>query len=242
MKTRIAFSSLISLLLYSATSLFFLLPSTSHALVIPGDADLASLVAYAACREEGGTRLKCTGVALVVDPPAPGITSISMTLGYDPGKWTFNDSKSGYLCDFSKNGACPPPTAGVGTSKLEQLMFEAGSPLDGSTSTFTDNGNSVTIDYILQSPISSTSEQNFLMLFFESATPFDLASASATYFSNSAGSDFTQHSFSCSTTTQSGCGSKTPISGLIITVPEPEIASLLALILFVLSRLKRLHS
>lgn len=183
----------------------------------------------------------CTGISVVADPPADGITEIDLDLNYDPTRWIFRALDSGFLCDFSANGGCPPANAQLGTFEIESLdqaSFTPGSALPGSTfSLVDDNLNGVvSLHYALAQPLTGQGEQNFFSFYFESISPFaDISTVS--YFDDELGSyDFSQNNARCVTET-GFCESTTPIAGINITfVPEPQSMALLGLGLLALLR------
>ncbi len=207
-----------------------------QALLIPTGAAAASWVTgaqaslddYNICVDNGHFFLLCGDTALIVDPPASGVNGFTLQIRFDPSKYIFDPASSGPLGVFSVGGDSPAPTPGSGLSPFKLLPatgFNAGSPLPGSTLTYTVVGDLLTVDYQLQNALTVDGDINFFRLDFALIHPaiVKLDASSVTYLSSGAGQDFTQVRFSCSTTSTNSCGSATPSTGLTITygVPEP---------------------
>jgi len=162
----------------------------------------------------------CESLMILADPPANGITDISMSIKYNPTLWTFRENKSGFLCDFSSNGDCPPATASVGSFQPKQLSFNKGDPLPGSTvSIINDPVNGlVSLSYHLQDPITSVIDQNFFMFYFDYVKKFSPTDITVEYFDTPGTYDFTQTNFSCTTSLGDSCGSPTPITGFNVKI------------------------
>lgn len=200
-----------------------------------------SLKAYKRC---GGKTYRgqrnCTGLSIVSDPPADGITELDIDLLYDPSRWIFRLGESGFLCDFTSTGGCPPASAQLGTFEVESLdedNFVAGAELGGSSFTLTDDNilGVVSLHYTLGQALDAQGEQNFFSFFFEAVNPFaDISLVS--YYDDEQGSyDFSQANARCVTTTGT-CASLTPIAGINVTyVSAPPTAALFALGLLALA-------
>jgi len=184
-----------------------------------------------------GSGGSCRTIALMVDPPASGVTSLAMTLQYDSNKFVFNPQNSGFLCAFSSNGDCPPVSASPGTfpvSLLPTSGFNPGQPLPGSSMTLSDNGSSVTLDYRLVSPTNISQDTNFFLFSFDFKQPqiINITHSIVTYSASSPGLDFTQTSFVCHTDVipDPGCGSAHGITGVTLNLtPIPEAPTWLML-------------
>src|SRR5687768_15205324 len=105
---------------FSAT--LFISPQ-AYALRIPHPAGAAavSLAAYLLCKKEGGTHGVCSRWALLADPPAPGVMELSLDIAYDSSMYAFNPLESGFLCQFSQDGDCPPTGSPAGTFPIALL-------------------------------------------------------------------------------------------------------------------------
>lgn len=205
-----------------------------------------SLTAYKRC---GGKTYRgqrnCTGISIVADPPTNGITELALDILYDPSRWIFKPLESGFLCDFTSTGGCPPANAQLGTFEVGALAdassFVPGWALAGSTASLTDDnvGGVVSLQYRLAAPLVATGEQNFFSFFFESVEPFSDISL-LSYFDDEQGSyDFSQAGARCITVT-GNCASLTPIVGINIAyVSAPPSAALLALGLLLLAADRR---
>lgn len=205
-----------------------------------------SLTAYKRC---GGKTYRgqrnCTGISIVADPPTNGITELALDILYDPSRWIFKPLESGFLCDFTSTGGCPPANAQLGTFEVGALAdassFVPGWALAGSTASLTDDnvGGVVSLQYRLAAPLVATGEQNFFSFFFESVEPFSDISL-LSYFDDEQGSyDFSQAGARCITVT-GNCASLTPIVGINIAyVSAPPSAALLTLGLLLLAADRR---
>lgn len=214
--------------------LFTFFAKEANAIAIVGDADLASVIAYASCREGGGSFWKCAGIAAIVDPPAIGVTNISQSLQYDSSLLKFNAQKSGFLGQFSENGDTPPTENLIGTVPLGLLPntgYTPGNPITGSTFSLTDTGSVVSLNYQLPSPVTVNGDVNFFLYYFDLIEPqlIDLSKSTITYSATEQGSLFTQTNFVCTAADGKGCGSSHPITGVSINlfpVPEPSSMTL----------------
>jgi PEP-CTERM motif len=146
---------------------------------------------------------------------------------YDTNMFSFNEQRSGFLCQFSQDGDCPPVGAAAGTFPLGVLPssgFNPGNELPGSSVTLTDAMGEVSLNYLLASPITTPTETNFFLYFFDFKNPLliDVSRSTATYFSSGSGSHFNQTDFACITTDRQGCGSDNGISGITLNLSAPE--------------------
>jgi hypothetical protein len=190
-----------------------------------GDAD--SLAIINACPPKAD----CTLLAVIADPPAAGVVSVGTSLKYDKSRWSFRPDLSGFLCDFSSNGDCPPANAPVGTfllSNLPSLDFKPGNPLPGSNvSLINDTVNGlVSLNYSFNSPLLSQVDRNFFMFMFESQQAFNPSTTIIQTFDKPGNYDFIQINATCSAIINgitNTCGSDTPIYGFnVLAVPEPS--------------------
>jgi len=175
----------------------------------------------------------------MADPVGLGVESTSLSLQYDTNKFTFDAQASGFLCQSSSGGDCPPASAAAGTFPLTLFPasgFNPGPPLPGSTVALSDSGGIVTLDYQLSSPVDITQDTNFFLFLFDFKHPItvDLNASSITYYSSQPGLDFTQTNFVCHTNEipDRGCGSADGIMGIdmnLTSTPEPASWSLLGL-------------
>jgi hypothetical protein len=164
----------------------------------------------------------------IFDPPAPGITSFNVSVYVDPAFAMFDPTNSGPLGIFSVGGDSPPVNPGIGTQSVELDLgtgFNPGSPLPGSTLTYTDVAGLITVNYQLASPITTTGDVNIFALDFVFAHPqiVNLATSSVTYLASGPGGALTQVSSGCA---PNSCGSDHPASGVTFNgfaseVPEP---------------------
>ena len=212
-------------------------PSVVHAYdFAAGKTTLTSAQAYAQCRAAGDNPAFCGAVALIVDPPAAGLTSFDISIRYDPTLYAFDPTLSGPLGVVSMGGDAPPTSPGIGTVPLQLLPatgYGAGAPLPGSTLTYTNSGGVLTVDYQLASPVTATGDINIFRLNFSliHPVPIDLAASTVSYAAAGPGRDFSTLSASC--TTSDGldqCGSTNPASGVtfnLVVVPEPAAWTLL---------------
>ena len=191
----------------------------------------ASVGFFAGCKFAGGGTWKCAKATFLADPTAStGITSISMQVAYNASEFTFNPGESGFLCQFSQNGDCPPPGGPAGTfplALLPDLGFNPGQPLPGADVSLDEAGGTVFLDYTLPSPVTAETDTNFFLFSFDFNDPptIDLSQSTVTYLASNSGLDFTQLSFVCGTTADLVCGSNNPIKGITLnlaTVPEPS--------------------
>ena len=89
----------IIIIAFSSTALA---PNQGRAfLAPPGTEPIASAAAYAACILSDSQPGHCAKVAFIADPPAPGVTGIFITIGYNSSEFTFDRLGSGFLCQFS---------------------------------------------------------------------------------------------------------------------------------------------
>jgi hypothetical protein len=201
----------------------------------PGHTIFDSTAVYWQCLAAG--RKGCLKAYDLEDPPSIGVTSLTLSLKYDPSIFTFDPADSGPLGIYSVGGDAPPVAPGVGTQPFQELPsagFTPGAPLPGSTLTYTDAGGLLTVDYDLASPITASDDVNYFLLAFDLVhpVPINFALSTVTYLETGPGADFTKTAFSCTTTTGVGCGSDVPTSGVTINfvgVPEPAAWALLVL-------------
>ena len=177
------------------------------------------------------TSNNCGKIALVFDPPAPGITQLSAEIAFNTSEFTFNPIESGFLCQFSQNGDCPPPGGPPGTFPLAQLPdsgFNPGQPLPGSSFSLDEAEGTVFLNYVLASPVTVETDTNFFLFTFDFNNPplIDLDQSTVTYSATDPGLDFTHFSSSCQLTAlDQPCGSNNPIKGITLNlavVPEPS--------------------
>jgi hypothetical protein len=225
------------------TTVIFVLGYVFTLLVTPGNARaaftpppfeaLATLAALVACAEVDGQ--DCDLAGLLADPVGNGITGFSIGIQYNSLLFSFDPSKSGFLCQFSSSADCPVAVALVGQQPLSLLPpagFTPGPPLFGSTVSLIDTGSEVDLNYAPGEPVSADVDTNvFLFAFdFKFPTRINEEASTVTYLPSSPGVDFTQSSFACSTTLTpiGGCGSSpgTGTTGitfdLVPEVPEPS--------------------
>jgi hypothetical protein len=204
-------------------------------------AGFGSIAAYTLWVELGGGSAGpgvCSRIALLVDPPARGVTDLSIALQYDAAQLTFDQQNSGFLTPFAVNSDNPPVVAREGTVPIDLLPssgFNPGQPLPGSSATLTDTGTEVSLDYHLSSPVTINGETNFFLFSFDFKDPpvIDIGTSSITYLAADPGVDFTQVSFVCHTDVvpDPGCGSENPVEGITLNlerIPEPGTWGLLA--------------
>jgi hypothetical protein len=201
----------------------------------PIGAALASLAARIACREAGGSANVCDIVGVAADPiSTEGISSLSMSMKYDPSQFTFRQDLSGPLCVFAIGGDCTPASASVGefpATFVDINNMKAGTALSNSTLAFTDDNTNgiVTVSYNLANPITTGgSDVNFMQFAFEAKQAFEPGKTYIKYFNQPNNYMFTQTNFQCNVVQPQppnvplSCTSNTPINGFNITaVPEP---------------------
>ncbi len=218
-----------------------LVPHQAHAVAAaetgPIGSALASASVFGICKSAGNSKELCAGLALLADPPSPGIANISMDIAYNSSLLTFNPAASGFLCQFSAGGDCPSASGSTGTLPFNVLPasgFNPGPPLSGSSVTLTNTASTVSLDYTPGSPVSSPTDTNFFLFVFDFNTPelIDVPLSTATYLAAGAGVDFTQTSFVCHTIAvpDLGCGSDHGTTGITLNlavVPEPSTWALL---------------
>ena len=195
-----------------------------------GKTSLTSSQAYAQCiKEPDDGYFFCALVAAFVDPPMPGLTGFQLSMQYNTSLYTFDQALSGPLGVLSVGGDAPPVDAGVGTQPLQVLPstgYSAGSPLPGSTLTYTNVGGVLTVDYQLGSSVDYSGDANIFRLSFDLIHPLsvEVGLSTVTYSANTPGADFTTLSFTCTTSDMlDQCGSAQPTQGVSFnfTVPEP---------------------
>jgi hypothetical protein len=192
----------------------------------------ASASVFGICKAAGNPKELCAGLALLADPPAPGITSISMDIMYNSSLLTFEPSLSGFLCQFSQSGDCPSAGGSAGTLPFNVLptsRFNPGPPLSGSSETLTDTGSTVSLQYTPGSPVTSLTDTNFFLFVFDFKTPqiIDVPMSTVTYLAAGPGGDFTQTSFVCQTNAlpDLGCGSDNGTTGITLNLAVPETST-----------------
>ena len=152
-----------------------------------------------------------------------------LSMQYNTSLYTFDQALSGPLGVLSVGGDAPPVDAGVGTQPLQVLPstgYSAGSPLPGSTLTYTNVGGVLTVDYQLGSSVDYSGDANIFRLSFDLIHPLsvEVGLSTVTYSANTPGADFTTLSFTCTTSDMlDQCGSAQPTEGVSFnfTVPEP---------------------
>lgn len=200
-----------------------------------GGSNFDSTVSYWGCIFGGGNPAYCKQMAAVEDPPSSGVTSLTLSIQYDPSVFTFDQAESGPLGVYAVGGDSPPVAPGVGTEAFQSLPsggITPGAPLPGSTLTYTNVAGLLTVDYELASPVTASGDVNDFILMFDLVNPvhIDFAASTVTYDATGPGTDFTKTNFSCTTTVEGqGCGSDEPTSGISINfskAPEPMTLSL----------------
>lgn len=175
-------------------------------------------------------------VILLADPPVAQVSGLSITIGYNPNRFSFVSSLSGLLCEFSVDGSCPPPSAVYGSHLLSSLpvvradSFAVGTPLPGSTLQVTDDtiGGVVSVVYTLAAPLTlDGSDRNFFAFAFRALQTYNPFATVATFFDKPGNYDFNQLQSSCVASIPQ-CGSNTPVYGVnIVSIPEPSTYALL---------------
>jgi hypothetical protein len=225
---RILISSLSTIALTFLSTSIVLMSREAFALApipVPG----ASLAASLLCKAAGGGRWLCLGLTIAADPTAVDVTGVTMSLAYDPSVYTFDPAASGPLAMFSSGGGDAPAAPGVGTQPLQLLPatgLEPGAPL-GSVN-YTELPGLVTLNYLLNTPITVSGDTNFFIFTFDFVHPvvIDLGMSTVTYTASGPGADFTQTAFTCSTTLGGSCGSNSPAGGMTITLAVvPELST-----------------
>ena len=186
-------------------------------------------------------------VILLADPPVASVSGFSLSVGYDPSRYTFAPSMSGVLCGFAVGGSCAPPSAVYGSyliSDLPILDFTAGAPLPGAVLTMTDDtvAGIVTVSYSLPTPLDFTTsgDTNLFAFYFEAKSPYNPYATYATFYDKPGTYDFTQLGASCISTLP--CGSDTPVYGIDIrSVPEPSTWAMLGIGFAALVGVQRLN-
>ena len=195
-----------------------------------GKTSLTSAQAYAQCiKEPDDGYFFCALVAAFVDPPVSGLTGFDLSMRYNTSLYTFDQALSGPLGVLSQGGDNPAVNAGVGTQSLQLLPstgYSAGSPLPGSTLTYTDVGGVLTVDYQLASPVVYSGDANVFRLSFDLIVPLsvEVGLSTVSYSANGPCTDFTTLIFTCTTSDgRDQCGSDQPAEGVSFnfTVPEP---------------------
>jgi len=208
------------------------LGSTAHALLFSETflgAIEASIAAYSACRARGGTEEKCTPIALAIDPAGPQITRLQFAMQFDPSRIAINVPLSGFLCDFSSNGDCPPIAGSSGV--IEGQPLNVGGPRPGTSFIFAVDPAAATVklDYDLSAnPATAVEERNAFAIGLDLLFPW---SGTVALFDTPGPHDMSFTSFSCVATQDdipAFCGSSNPSMGIDFgTVPEPTTLLLL---------------
>ncbi|MFM7513206.1 MAG: hypothetical protein ACKO3F_07550 [Cyanobium sp.] len=184
-----------------------------------------SLEVYKICRAAGDGIIECSAIAALADPPTQQYTQISMQFKYDTSKWIFRPNQSGFLCQFSINGSCPPANPFIGEVDMDSvpdINFQPGLQLPGSTYRLIDDtvNGIVELDYQLAQPLETDIPQNFYSFYFDAVSP--VALSSITYFDTPGDHDFSQLSASCFTTAgPSGCSDNSVEGFELNKVPGP---------------------
>ena len=182
--------------------------------------------------DEQGNYYTFSTLGTIIDPPSSSdLTSLTISMKFNPSLYTFDQSRSGPLGAFSVGGDSPPVSPGVGTQPLQQLPstgYAVGAPLPGSTLTYSVVGDVVTVNYQFPTtPISVTTDVNAFYLDFDLVTPMriDGATSTVTYLAAGPG-QFTQLAGSCTTVAgPATCGSASPTVGTNFTFSIPEPAA-----------------
>jgi hypothetical protein len=201
----------------------------AYAVFYESDKKFGSLEAFKNCRDLGGGGLtECTSVALYVDPIGDGIEDFSITLQYDPALWSFDQSTSGFTCQFASQGDCFPPSVSYGSSLVDSLIDPSVGNIasGGSYAISFPSPGSVKLDAVFGNPINVTSDTNAYAFSF---TPTLSNSINlnkpllATYSEQLVpGSSFIQSNWTCNTRLGNKCASNTPVPSLTLTeVPGP---------------------
>jgi PEP-CTERM motif len=195
----------------------------------------ASNEAIFKCRAKGYYEWYCQSIGNLVDPSGTDVTSVTMSMAYNPSLLTFDQAESGPLGMFSMGGSAPPANAGFGTQPVmlqPSTGFSPGSPLPGSTLTYTQSSGLVSIDYQFASPITVTGDTNFFYFAFDFVNPvtINLSASTVSYAAEGPGTALSVTSFACTTTNLANiCGSNTPSTGVsfnLVPAPEPGTLSL----------------
>jgi PEP-CTERM motif len=208
----------------------FFVPSTANAVRIFG-VNIYSLHWYTdGAVDQDGNYYTFSTLGTIIDPPSSSdLTSLTISMKYNPSLYTFDQSLSGPLGVFSVGGDSPPVSPGVGVQPLQQLPstgYSIGTPLPGSSLTYTVAGGVVTVNYnFAKTPVTTTGDVNAFYLDFDLVTPLRINGATSTVTYLAAGpGQFTQLAGSCTTVAGAGpCGSASPTVGTNFTfsIPEP---------------------
>jgi hypothetical protein len=182
--------------------------------------------------DQDGNYYTFSTLGTIIDPPSSSdLTSLTISMKYNPSLYTFDSSLSGPLGAFSVGGDSPPVSPGVGTQPLQQLPstgYSIGTPLPGSSLTYTVGGGVVTVNYdFATTPVSTSTDVNAFYLDFDLVTPMriDGATSTVTYLAAGPG-QFTQLAGSCTTVAgAANCGSASPTVGTNFTFSIPEPAA-----------------
>ena len=122
---------------------------------------------------------QCYSNAKFIDPLVVDVTSFHYEVQYDISRYVFDPVNSGPVGAFAIGGDVGPGP-GVGTELIQLLPvggFNRGTPLPGSTYTYTDTGGIVTIDLTFASPASVTDDGNVFLTSFNYITPIFISNS-----------------------------------------------------------------
>lgn len=208
-----------------------LLPRVSNA-GLSGGSDWASNKYYKWCKGKGAGEDFCTGMAIVIDPIGDSISDLSITMQYDPSKWTLNTGLSGFMCAFSKDGTCFDADAAYGTQLIGSIYEPTfGLPASGIPNLTFPTADKVSLQIAFDTPVPALEETNMYAFVFEPTenNTIDLNNdLYATYYDSVVqDASFVQDAWACSNNLGAACGSTTPILSGVISVAEPTLLFML---------------
>jgi len=178
---------------------------------------------WSLAREQGcanGSTLDC--YRWLLDPPTSA-TQIGFVIHCDASKMTILPNESGFLCDFSDGGSCPPPAPGQSGHNGASILV--GGPRPGTSFSFVVTADTITLDHDLSAnpvPLGGASDQNFFAIAFTGPYP------NVRFETTPQTGNFYQLSTSCSTSDPlMSCKSDSPIYGASLMIPEPASTLLL---------------
>jgi len=168
-------------------------------------------------------KAKIGPVTITVDPAS--VQMIDLDMSYNTSLFSFDASRTGFLCDFSTGGDCPSLPGVIGTFTMPIMDVTPGTERSGTSSSLAVDPVAGTIHLhydLTANPPPAGTDRNFFAIGLDPLVPI---SSDIVIHDTPGVYDFNVLSASCTVldgTTTSSCGSNTPATGITFrALPEP---------------------